>query len=202
MKYVETLLLNKKIGEFMKKIILLLSLIISITLLYLVFEEIKKIPCDEFEHYSDSFKSFELTSHSDIILSKNTTASYYDGKNAKKCIKDVYGHLYPFINKKTVEKQSEKFLLGYNDNTFALSDGIGNLKEKSFALYGYRNKFSIEKCKENAEVFLDENKISYYSLKESRHFWGIHYFIYENSDGGIVTVGVDTEFCEIKYLNQ
>ncbi len=186
----------------MRKLVLLLSLITSLTLSYIVFEEIKKIPGDEFEHYADSFKNFEFTSLSDTSLSKNTAVLYYDGKKAKKCIKEVYGHLYPFVNKKTVEKQSEKFLLGYNDNTFALSDGLGNLKEKSFALYGYKNKFSIEKCKEKAEVFLDENNIPYLSLKESHNFFGVHYFSYENSDGEIVTVGVDTEFCEIKYLNQ
>ena len=186
----------------MRKIVLLITLITSLILSCIVFNEVKKIPCNEFEYYADSFKSFEFTPLSDTSLLQKNTVLYYDGKNAKKCIKDVYGHIYPFINKKTVEKRSGKFLLGYNDNTFALCDGIGNLKEKSFALYGYRNKFSIEKCKENAEMFLDENKISYCSLKKSRYFCGIHYFIYENSDGEIITVGVDTEFCEIKYLNQ
>lgn len=185
----------------MRKTVIFLCLILTVLGLFILFNLISNTPIGEFEMIARSFDKSENTQFFKASIQANYVP-YYDTTKAKQCIKNEYGRLYPFVNRKTVEKQSEKYLLGYNDNTFALSDGLGNLKEKSFALYGYKKIFDIEKCKESAERFLYENGIQYSTLKKSRLFMGVYYFQYENSDGEIITVGVDTEFCEIKYLNQ
>ncbi len=185
----------------MRKLFIILCLTVLLSS-YILFKKINYTAAGEFEHSALSLQNCEFISLPNNTAAKDTAVSYYDGKKAKKCIKDTYRHIYPFVNQKTVEKSGEIYLLGYNDNTFAISDGLGKLKEKSFALYGYCDNLTIGACKEKAESFLSENNIKYNNLKKTYHFMGIYYFSYENPDGEFITIGVDTEFCEIKYLNQ
>ena len=185
----------------MRKIILILAIIAALQAVHITFKEIKNSDTGRFENSANSFKNFESASLSDLNGS-DISSSYFDSKKAKLCIKNTYAHLSPYINQRVINKSTGKYLSGYNYNTFAIADGLGNLNEKSFALYGYKNIHGISECKDNAEIFLINNEIQCVALKKTHYFLGVYYFTYENSDGGIVTVGVDSEFCEIKFLNQ
>lgn len=186
----------------MKKMIIILTLTVVFQVSYIIFMEVKSADIGKFENAARTFEKFENMNVSDMFLNEGKTYVYFDSKKVKQCIKDVYGHLTPYINQMIIENQNMKYLLGYNDNTYAVTDGLGNLKLKSSSLYGYKNVYSFAECKKRAEEFLTEKNITQYVLQKSYDFCGIYYFKYGNPDGRVTTVGIDKEYCEIKYLNQ
>lgn len=186
----------------MRKLIIILSLTVIIQISYIVFTEIKNDDLGEFENKANVFTGFEDMDVSGMFSSKNRAYVYFDSKKAKEHLKKLYAHLSPYINQTVIEGANGKYLLGYNYNTYAVIDGLGDLRSRSSALYGYKNIYSMDVCRQKAEEFLTENNIMRYTLNKHYDFCGVYYFKYKYPDGKFITVGIDKEYCEVKFLDQ
>lgn len=145
-----------------------------------------------FEHGYDGFRK----------VAKEKRQITPDIKKAENCISTQYKDLYPYMRTKSIRISDEEYVLGYNQNTYVLSDISGGIFSLSTGLYEYKNVYTAEKCKEKAENFLVENKFKDYIFKQMHDFMGIYYFEYRDPDGANITVGIDKECCDIKFFDQ
>ena len=94
--------------------------------------------------------------------------------------------------------EQEKIAL--NDDTLWSKTAV-EIKDSKEAIQHARELILQRKFTE-AEEFLTENNIMRYTLNKHYDFCGVYYFKYKYPDGKFITVGIDKEYCEVKFLDQ